>query len=415
MTSCHRDLQKLTPETKLSCSAAAEAQAELGEARQDAAQTLAGRELVHQDAYQVEGAARAQAMEPTARSRDTRGRIPPRDAGMSLYYPVEWRGQLRSQHRSLLDGTVCWALQKRVVQPESRAHRSLERMRSDLATGLAYPSATGGVAQFLSDFIGWYLLLDDMMESLIQPDCTQPSLSSLFDRYLHALAEPDASSGDPQDGLLQGALDLGVRLRALGSPAWRARFCGSMRTYCYRGVLAEVEHRSARTVPGLREYVELRAESSGSYPIFDLIEVASGQELPATIAEHPAMRELRKVAAVVISWANDVLSFHKERRRPHALNLPGLLMHHQGLGDEQALQRAVLMHNEEMRWFVSIKQQLLGWSGADGVAVRSWLHGLDVVMRGLLEWQLLAARYTHGRSLDLRVVGDRTAEQSISL
>ncbi|WP_437656125.1 terpene synthase family protein [Sorangium sp. So ce1182] len=288
-------------------------------------------------------------------------------------------------------------------------------MRSDLATGLAYPSATGGVAQFLSDFIGWYLLLDDTMESLIQPDFAQPSLSSLFDRYLRALTEPDACSGDPQDGLLQGALDLGARLRALGSPAWRARFCGAMRTYFHRGVLAEVEHRSARTVPGLREYVELRAESSGSYPIFDLIEVASGQELPATVAEHPAMRELRKVAAVVISWANDVLSFHKERRRPHALNLPGLLMHHQGMDDEHALQRSVLMHNEEMRWFVAIKQQLLGWSGADGVAVRSWLQGLDVVMRGLLEWQLLAARYTHGRSLDLRVVGDRTAEQSIAL
>lgn len=335
---------------------------------------------------------------------------------MSLYYPAEWRAQLRSQHGSLLDGTVRWALQNRVVQPESRAHRSLERMRSDLATGLAYPSATGGVAQFLSDFIGWYLLLDDVMESLSQPDVTQPSLSSVFDRYLHALAEPGASSDHPpDDGLLHGALDLGTRLRALGSPAWRARFCGSMRTYFHRGVLAEVEHRSARTVPGLREYVELRAESSGSYPIFDLIEVASGQELPATIAEHPAMRELRKVAAVVISWANDVLSFHKERRRPHALNLPGLLMHHNGMDDEHALQRSVLMHNEEMRWFITIKQQLLGWSGADGVAVRSWLHGLDVVMRGLLEWQLLAARYTHGRSLDLRVVGDRTAEQSISL
>ncbi|WP_437763008.1 terpene synthase family protein [Sorangium sp. So ce281] len=339
----------------------------------------------------------------------------PRDIRIGLYYPTSWRVQLRYGHDALLDRTAAWAIQQGVVQPDSPAHRSLKRMRSDLATVLAYPAATGNVAQFISDFIGWYLLLDDTMESLIHPTAKPSVLPARFDEYLSALAEPDISREPTQDRLLHGALDLAVRLRALSSVAWRSRFCESMRTYFYCGVLAEIEHRTAGTYPRLRDYVELRVDSSGSYPIFDLIEVASGHELPAAIAAHPAMRELRKAAAVVISWANDILSFHKERGRPYALNVPALLMHHSGMSEEEALHTAVFMHNDEVRRYISIKQRMLGWTGADGVTVRAWLHHLEIVMRGLLEWQLLAARYTYGRTLDLRIVGDPKVEQVMAL
>ena len=178
-----------------------------------------------------------------------------------------------------------------------------------------------------------------------------------------------------------------------------------MQTYFYDGVLPEINHRVRGTLPSMTEYTELRVESSGSYPIFDLIEPAIGIELPPDIAAHPLIQHARKVAAVVISWANDVLSCHKERGPRGALNLPALLVADCGLSDGQALDVTVGIHNAEMRHYLSLKQDVLKVAALDCAAVHAWLRGLDVVMRGLLGWQLEAARYTYGRQLAVRIDG----------
>jgi len=333
----------------------------------------------------------------------------PHDNDIHLFYPMDWQITPRAGHDTLLAATLHWSVHGGVVQPGSSLHRSLSHMRSDLATVLAYPSSIGDTAQLISDFIGWYLLVDDHLESVNQGDLQPGRMSAVFERFLEMLFEPGASSEPTDSGLLAGAMDLGTRFRALASTAWLARFRESMRTYFYLGVLPEIIHRMRRTLPSPIEYVEIRVDSSGSYPIFDLIEIATGDELPEEIAAHPLIRKLRRAAAVTISWANDVLSFHKEGGARSALNLPHLLMADCGLTEQQALNIAVRYHNAEMRYYLSIQQEVRELAALDCALVRAWMHGLDTVMRGLLEWQLLAARYTLGRSITVRVA-DRVQE-----
>jgi hypothetical protein len=320
------------------------------------------------------------------------------------------------RHEELQAATLLWSVERGVVRPASPAHRSLARMRSDLATVLAYPGARGHSAQLISDFIGWYLLLDDELESSgARDDLTLAAMPSIFDRYLEALAGAcgPCPAGEAPGELLRGALDLGVRLRALGSPAWQARFLRSMRTYFDQGVLPEMIHYAHGTLPSMSEYAELRVDSSGSYPIFDLIELASERELPERIAAHPLIRELRRSAALTISWANDVLSFHKEKHpdRTGALNLPRLLMTDGGLSEQQAFQVSVGIHNGEMRHYLRLQQAVREDAALDPATVQPWLRDLDVVMRGLLEWQLLAARYTELRGLKVSVQGHAPAQE----
>jgi hypothetical protein len=325
------------------------------------------------------------------------------DIDVDLFYPMS-QAAPRPGYDALLDETLRWAVGRGVLRAGSASYRSLERMRTNLATVLAYPGARAEVAQFISDFFGWFLLLDDELESMGRSEEDLPDISARFDQHLRALAEPDAHPARGEGGLVRGARDLGARMRAIGSPSWRGRFCESMRTYFYQGVLAEITHRVRGTVPSVPEYTELRIDSSGVYPSFDLVEVVSGDELPAGVAAHPAIRRVREQGAIVISWANDILSFHKERDSGHALTLPLLLMHHDGLWDRQALAATAGIHNAEMARYVALKRAVLGSAALDTPLLRGWLRGVDRVIRGLLEWQLMAARYTQGRRLRARVV-----------
>jgi hypothetical protein len=323
-------------------------------------------------------------------------------SAMKLLYPPWLHVAPRPGHEALLTETVSWALRQRVVAPASPALHSLERMRSDLATAQAYPTATGERAQFISDFIGWYLLLDDALEAIGPEESCLPRMSARFDRCFAALTRPGEFKEEEPDGLVRGALDLGRRVCSLSSPVWQARFHESMRTYYHQGVLHEITHSMRGTLPDFAAFTDFRVESSGSYPIFDLIELARGRELPFEVATHPAIKKLRRVAAIVISWANDVLSSHKEHRNP--LNHPVLLVRHKGMEARQALNETVAMHNAEMLRFMMMRKNVLREAALDIPSVRGWLDDLVMVMRGLLEWQLRAARYTTGRNLNVCIV-----------
>src|SRR5688572_26371573 len=107
------------------------------------------------------------------------------DRDITLFYPADWHVTVRAGHEELLEGTMRWAVEQGIAQPSSWSHRSLERMRSDLATVLAYPAAHGKAAQFISDFIGWYLLLDDELESsTCHGEDDLRGMPALFDQYL---------------------------------------------------------------------------------------------------------------------------------------------------------------------------------------------------------------------------------------
>ena len=108
------------------------------------------------------------------------------DKGITLFYPMDWEPTPRAGHEALLARTMRWGVELGVVYPGSPRYRSLQRMRSDLATALAYPDARGQNAQFISDFIGWYLLLDDALEAA--EDLSR--MTARFDECLAALTDP---------------------------------------------------------------------------------------------------------------------------------------------------------------------------------------------------------------------------------
>jgi hypothetical protein len=62
--------------------------------------------------------------------------------------------------------------------------------------------------------------------------------------------------------------------------------------------------RADGTVPEFDAYIEMRRETSGCKPVFDLIEYSLDLELPDAVVEHPVIVALNNGANDLVTWSN---------------------------------------------------------------------------------------------------------------
>jgi len=76
-----------------------------------------------------------------------------------------------------------------------------------------------------------------------------------------------------------------------------------METY-FQAVHQQAFYRAEGIVPNLETYIEMRRETSGCRPTFDLIEYSLGLELPDDVIEHPVIMALNQGANDFVTWSN---------------------------------------------------------------------------------------------------------------
>ena len=62
--------------------------------------------------------------------------------------------------------------------------------------------------------------------------------------------------------------------------------------------------RAGGIVPDFDTYIEMRRETSGCKPVFDLIEYSLDLELPDAVVEHPVIVALNNGANDLVTWSN---------------------------------------------------------------------------------------------------------------
>lgn len=117
------------------------------------------------------------------------------------------------------------------------------------------------------------------------------------------------------------------------------------------GYLAEASWETERRVPSVGEYLMTRQYNSFR-PCLTIVDVIDGYALPADLHDHPAVQKVLALGALATTLINDVYSYTKELRalRPH-VNLPTVLVHHEGLTPREAYPKAVEIHNQVMHRF----------------------------------------------------------------
>ena len=72
----------------------------------------------------------------------------------------------------------------------------------------------------------------------------------------------------------------------------------------FEAVKQQALYRANGVVPELGIYIEMRRETSGCKPVFDLIEYSLDLELPDAVVEHPVIVALNNAANDLVTWSN---------------------------------------------------------------------------------------------------------------
>lgn len=253
-----------------------------------------------------------------------------------------------------------------------------------------HPDGSSETLAIISDWYLWMFLYDDYCdESELGKNPEQ--LRNYNAKLLTVLRGASrASKEDPISLLIE---DLGRRFRTLGKDDWMARFTSSVKEF-FEATVWEASNRFEERPPDLASYIEMRPKAAGLMVDGMFIEMADGVSLTETQLELDIVKDLRRLANLLVCWANDIFSLNKEVHHNDVHNLVLALQHEQRLTLLDALERATQMHDEAVKEFVTRKLDL-----PDDPVLSRYAELLEARIRSNIEWSKTALRYQQFESV----------------
>lgn len=193
------------------------------------------------------------------------------------------------------------------------------------------------------------------------------------------------------DPLADGLRDLRRRVDRYGTAGQAARWVDALREYFF-SVVWEAHHRNAGTVPDLNDYTLMRLYDGATSVVLPMLEMGYGYELQPHERDRAAVRAAAEMASFIITWDNDIFSYHKEARTDgFYLNALRVLERERGLDSEAALDLAISQRDRVTTLFLRLSARL----SADGSPqLRQYLDSLGSFIRGAQDWGITSVRYT---------------------
>lgn len=199
----------------------------------------------------------------------------------------------------------------------------------------AAPDAQDDDLQLLVDWNTLFFAFDD-----IQDDALLSGKRVEYERLRRQVLETIDQRGRRPSWhpVVAGVSDLCDRTFPGRGADWTKRFALNLEIWL-TGHARESAFRSAAVSPGLAEYARLRRDASTVLPNCDLVELATGAELPDALYFRGAYQEIVAATADIMCWTNDVHSLAAELAAGDPINLVVVLVREQGLGWADAVQR----------------------------------------------------------------------------
>lgn len=295
-----------------------------------------------------------------------------------------------NKHTAAIQEESMWWVSFFGLLPDERSHRSFRAAAISKLAGRFHPFTGREELRLISDFYCWMFLQDDRRdESEVgwRPD----SLSEDDRRSLQVLKGDDPTWRDPPSVYALRNLRDRLNTRAPG-PGWMRRFFRSVESY-FAATTWEATNRARGIVPDFGTYVRMRPLTAGLALDDELIELAEEAHLFGGAREHPTVRSLTLASHRAICWANDLVSLEKELAHSDVHNLVLVLLHTEGLGLQEAVDRAAQMHDVEVRAFMRFSSRLPSFGRAIDGQLGRYVVALQARMRGNLDWAHESARY----------------------
>jgi hypothetical protein len=304
-----------------------------------------------------------------------------------VYSPIP--PAIHPRHQAVDEKNAAWAHAFGIGSTELRD----KLVASEIGTFAAriLPEGDEEVVRLLADFILWLFGVDDGHCEEGELGAAPGLLAGELSRLLRIAQNPEAPMLR-RDPLAHGLRDLSRRMAHHGTPAQVTRWVDALREY-FLSVVWEAGYRSRATVPDLNDYTLMRLYDGATSVVLPLLEMAHGYELHPGERDHRSVRAAAEMAYFVITWDNDLFSYHKESRAgQYYLNVLRVLEHERGLTPQEALRTAVAQRDRVMVLFERLCDHLTFTTASP--QLRQYLRSLGNFIRGAQDWGISSHRYT---------------------
>lgn len=295
---------------------------------------------------------------------------------------------IHPRHADIDVQTAAWAETFRIGSDELRGRLVMQDIGTFSARIL--PEGSEEVVSLLADFVLWLFGVDDGHCEEGELGRRPGDLAGLLHRLLRVAQNPEVPMllDDP---LAAGLRDLRVRVSRHGTAGQTARWVDALREYFF-SVVWEAAHRTADTVPDLNDYTLMRLYDGATSVVLPLLEMGHGYELQPHERDHTTVRAAAEMASFIITWDNDIFSYHKERSGSgYYLNALRVLEQEHGLTPAEALDTAISQRDRVMTLFMRLSTHLQPEASPQ---LRRYLHSLACFIRGAQDWGISSVRYT---------------------
>ncbi|KAJ3561754.1 hypothetical protein NP233_g10002 [Leucocoprinus birnbaumii] len=265
-------------------------------------------------------------------------------------------------------------------------------------TSACYPIADEFHLRTVADYLTWLFQMDDWTD-----DYGKSETEAMKNDCMGAMRDPLGWKTEMRGGSM--VKDYTARLAQTAGPGCLNRFIENMELF-FKAVVSQANDRSNNKIPTLEEYIDIRRDTSGCKPCFQLAEFVGRFDLPQEVVENERIMRMEQSTNDLVTWSNDIFSYDKEQIRDDKHSMIPITMHHYGLGLQEAIEFVGAMCKRSVDNFVHDRTLLMKekegvWSKDVMAMVKEYALGLEHWISGSLHWSFETQRYfgTNGQEV----------------
>jgi hypothetical protein len=262
----------------------------------------------------------------------------------------------------------------------ARQRRALRGLQAGELTAYCYPTCTAERLRVVSDFMNYLFHLDNISDGMMTRET-----DVLADAVMNALWFPESYRPTSAPGKEQAAEEMNAGKLARdywsrcipgAGPGPQARFKETLELF-FEAVNVQALARDSDVIPDLESYIDVRRDTSGCKPVFDLIEYALDIDLPDYVVEHPTIKALNQSTNDLVTWSNDIFSYNVEQSRGDTHNMIVILMEYHGHTLQSAVDHVGELCRQTIDSFTANRNNLPKFTPEVDAMVEGYVQGLQ--------------------------------------
>nr|BDO24660.1 sesquiterpene synthase [Collybia nuda] len=276
-----------------------------------------------------------------------------------------------------------------------KAQYAFDLCDPSLLASLGFPRTSRAGCRVVCDLMYLFGVFDEHSDVM-----DARSVRRCADVVMDALRNPQVPR--PKDEEIIGEITRSFWCNAIKTvgPTAQRRFIEEFSVYT-ESVVEQAQDRDHFVFRDIKSYMDIRRNNVGAKPAFALLEM--DMELPHEIFDHKSLITLRECTVDMLCLANDMYSFNVEQAKGDDHNIITLIMLHEKLNIQQAMEYVAALHQIFADKFLGTYNSLPSFgSPVVDAMVHRYVQGLGNWIRANDSWSFESWRYFKDEGLKIQ-------------